>query len=275
VGRGGSGDRAAADDRGLTHAGEVEGAVSYTTPAVFKQALGARLRGGHGDRQGPRSRSETARVRARLAASVHSLWRRRRALERCGARAATRARTIQDIAVRANGEPGTLEELCGAGAIHAGDSLRFLLRADAAQPEMKGDGVIYDSRRFCVEAQLAGKLYGTAFGADIAMCDPIHGVAEELHGSELLAFIGPVVAFDPRETRSAPFWTSSCARDRTRLLCLSSRLSPSRGCRACVPQQGSGCHLGGCMIRWRKMRTGAGAPVAVHCAGERGSAIEA
>jgi hypothetical protein len=178
--------------------------VSYATPAAFKQALEARLRA-----EAAATGRDLARVRLLLVferfvvASVCGVWR-------CGCSQGgvvlelrlARARTTKDIDLRASGEPDNLlEKLREASAIDAGDWLRFLVRPDAAQPEMKGDGVIYDSRRFCVEAQLAGKLYGTAFGADIAMCDPIHGVAEELHGSELLAFHRPSCRV--RSTRDA------------------------------------------------------------------------
>ncbi len=183
--------------------------MSYATPAAFKQALEARLRA---------EASATGRNLAR----VRQLLVFERFLSRVFAAFGdavvlkggvalelrlARARTTKDIDLRASGDPEKLlEKLREAGAIDAGDWLRFLARADATQPEMKGDGVVYDGRRFRVEAQLAGRLYGSAFGVDIAVGDPVHGPAEELHGSDRLAFVGaprPTFRVYSRETHIA------------------------------------------------------------------------
>jgi hypothetical protein len=183
--------------------------VSYATPAAFKQALEARLRA-----EAAATRRDLARVRQllvfeRFLSRVFAAFGDNVVLKGgvvLELRLA-RARTTRDIDLRASGDPEKmLARLREAGALVNGDWLQFLVRPDATHPEMKGEGVVYDGRRFRVEAQLAGRLYGSAFGVDVAMGDPIHGAVEEIHGSDRLAFIGaprPAFRVYPRETHIA------------------------------------------------------------------------
>ncbi|WP_049805094.1 hypothetical protein [Stigmatella aurantiaca] len=69
------------------------------------------------------------------------------------------ARTPQDVDVRLAGSPeGLLEQLQEAGRRDLGDRLRFEV-SDRAEDEahIEGEGLVYEGRRFKVEAQLAGK----------------------------------------------------------------------------------------------------------------------
>jgi hypothetical protein len=135
--------------------------VSYTTPAAFKQALEARLRA-----EAAATRRDLARVRQllvfeRFLSRVFAAFGESVVLEGgvvLELRLA-RARTTRDIDLRASGDPAKiLAKLREACALSHGDWLQFFVRPDAAHPEMKGEGVIYDGRRFRVEAQLAGRL---------------------------------------------------------------------------------------------------------------------
>ncbi len=50
--------------------------------------------------------------------------------------------------------------------------------------------MIYQGRRFRVEAGLAGKIYGAAFGLDVAFAEPLAGKVDVGEGPPWLAFAG-------------------------------------------------------------------------------------
>ena len=64
------------------------------------------------------------------------------------------------------------------------------MRADATHPTIEADGLLYEGQRFRAEARLAGRVYGSAFGVDIAIAEPLVGHPVEIEGSDLLAFVG-------------------------------------------------------------------------------------
>jgi hypothetical protein len=88
--------------------------------------------------------------------------------------------------------PSPLEGCIGAG--------------DTEQPKIQNDGMKYEGLRFRAECRLAGKLYGQAFGVDVAFGDPILGEPETVVADDVLEFAGiapPVVRLYPIETHIA------------------------------------------------------------------------
>lgn len=118
-----------------------------------------------------------------------------------------RARTTRDIDFRLTGSPDeVLERLQEAGRLDLGDFMMFEVRPDAEHPEIQNDGMKYDGMRFRAECKLAGKLYGQAFGVDVAFGDPILGEPEEVIAEDVLAFAGiapPTLRIYPLETHIA------------------------------------------------------------------------
>jgi hypothetical protein len=118
-----------------------------------------------------------------------------------------RARTTRDIDLRVSGSPAALlERLQEAGRLDLGDFMAFEVRSDARHPEIAGPGVQYEGQRFRAECRMAGRLYGQAFGVDVAFGDPIHGAPERVSGDDFLAFAGvpaPELLLYPVETHIA------------------------------------------------------------------------
>jgi Nucleotidyl transferase AbiEii toxin, Type IV TA system len=81
----------------------------------------------------------------------------------------------------------------------------------------------YEGLRFRAECRLAGKLYGQAFGVDVAFGDPILGEPETVAADDVLEFAGiapPVVRLYPIETHIAEklhAYTMPRARPNTRI----------------------------------------------------------
>lgn len=102
-----------------------------------------------------------------------------------------RARTTRDIDLRFVGNPDdVLTRLQAAGRLDLGDYLQFEVAADSRRPEIDGEGMTYQGRRYRAEAQLAAKIYGAPFGIDVAFAEPMHGEPEEFKGSAFLEFAG-------------------------------------------------------------------------------------
>lgn len=102
-----------------------------------------------------------------------------------------RARATKDIDLRMMGNPDeVLEKLQEAGRLDLKDFLQYEVRVDPEHPELLADGLPYEGRRFRAEARLAGKIYGSSFGIDIAFAEPVVGDPDMVSGSELLDFIG-------------------------------------------------------------------------------------
>ena len=80
-----------------------------------------------------------------------------------------RARTTKDIDLRMTGSArNVLERLQAAGRLDLDDFLTFEVQPNAHQADIQNDGMKYDGRRFGAVCKLAGKLYGQAFGVDVA-----------------------------------------------------------------------------------------------------------
>jgi hypothetical protein len=81
----------------------------------------------------------------------------------------------------------------------------------------------YEGLRFRAECRLAGKLYGQAFGVDVAFGDPILGEPETVVADDVLEVAGiapPVVRLYPIETHIAEklhAYTMPRARPNTRI----------------------------------------------------------
>ena len=101
------------------------------------------------------------------------------------------ARATKDLDLRLNGRPDEiLARMQAAGQSDLQDFLTFEVRKDAAHPIIEADGLRYEGLRFRAEARLAGRLYGSVFGVDIAVAEPVVGIAQPIDGSDALAFIG-------------------------------------------------------------------------------------
>lgn len=181
---------------------------TYSSPAAFKQALEQRLR--------TAAKTGTALARKRqLLVFDRFLARIVAAL----GDAATlkgglvlelrieRARTTKDVDLRMIGPPGDLiERLQDAGRRDLGDFMTFEVTPDDDHPEITNDGMQYDGLRFRAVCKLAGKLYGQAFGVDVAFGDPILGEPEVVVARDVLAFAGiapPTLRIYPIETHIA------------------------------------------------------------------------
>lgn len=164
----------------------------YVSPLAFKEALEQRLR--------DRSRSEGR--------SVHRL-RQLLVMERLLARVFTtfdsavlkggmvmelrleRARATKDLDLCLTGRSDQiLTRIQAAGRVDLGDSLNFEVRMNEEHPTIEADGLLYEGQRFYAEARLAGKRYGSPFGIDIALGEPLVGEAQTILGSDALAFVG-------------------------------------------------------------------------------------
>jgi hypothetical protein len=164
----------------------------YTSPLAFKEALEQRLR--------DRSRTEGR--------SVHRL-RQLVVMERLLARVFTafnnavlkggmvmelrldRARATKDLDLRLTGRPDhILACLQAAGRVDLEDYLIFEVQTNDEHPTIEADGLLYDGQRFRAEARLAGRRYGSPFGIDIAIGEPLVGEPQPILGSDALAFVG-------------------------------------------------------------------------------------
>jgi hypothetical protein len=83
-----------------------------------------------------------------------------------------------------------LAKLQEAGRKNLGDFMTFEVVPDDDHPEIQNDGMQYDGLRFRTGCKLAGKLYGQAFGVDVAFGDPILGEPEVVVAEDVLAFAG-------------------------------------------------------------------------------------
>lgn len=118
-----------------------------------------------------------------------------------------RARTTKDIDLRITGDPDSLlSRLQQAGRLDRGDYLTFEVQPDPRHPEIDAEGMVYQGLRFRAQANLAGRIYGGAFGIDAAFAEPLHGEPELLTGSAFLEFAGlapPTIRVYPLETHIA------------------------------------------------------------------------
>lgn len=148
---------------------------SYGTPLAFKAALEARLH-------------ERAATQGRSLNRVRQLLVMERFLARVFPAIGSavlkgglvmelrldRARATKDVDLRVSVRADDLlDRLQAAGRMDLGDFLAFEVRADPSHPTIEADGLRYDGQRFRAEARLAGRTYGSAFGVDIAVGEPL------------------------------------------------------------------------------------------------------
>ena len=84
--------------------------------------------------------------------------------------------------------------------------MTFEVTPDDDHPEIQNDGMPYDGLRFRAECKLAGKLYASRFGVDVAFGDPILGEPDVVVAEDLLSFVGvqpPTLRLYPVETHIA------------------------------------------------------------------------
>ena len=183
-------------------------ARTYSSPQAFKEALEQRLRSASKigvDFARRRQLLVFDRFLARIVAVLRDtvLLKGGLVLEL----RLDRARTTKDIDLRLTGSPETvLADLQEAGRQVLGDFMTFEVRRDTEQPKIQNDGMKYEGLRFRAECRLAGKLYGQAFGVDVAFGDPVFGDPETVIIDDLLASAGigpPVLRLYPVETHIA------------------------------------------------------------------------
>jgi len=118
-----------------------------------------------------------------------------------------RARTTKDVDVRMMGSSDDLlQRLQHAGQLDLGDFMSFEMQPDRRHPDIQNEGMQYDGLRFRAECRLAGKLYGTAFGLDVAFGDPVVGDTEVIPAADTLDFAGiapPEIRLYPIESHLA------------------------------------------------------------------------
>jgi len=166
---------------------------TYETPQAFKMAIETRLR-----EKARASGIDMGRLRQlvvfdRYLARLFTVFRSAIVLK--GGLALEfrleRARTTKDIDLRLMGDPDeALGRLQEAGRLDMKDFLQYEVQVDPENPELLADGLPYEGRRFRAEARLAGKIYGSPFGIDIAFAEPLVGEPETVSGDAFLDFIG-------------------------------------------------------------------------------------
>jgi len=98
-----------------------------------------------------------------------------------------RARTTRDLDLRALGDPDAmLERLRAAGRATRDDYLSFDI---ARAGDISGDGVVYEGRRFKVQASLGGSRFRQAFGLDVAVADVLSRAPDHLPTLDTLGVI--------------------------------------------------------------------------------------
>lgn len=181
--------------------------LRYKTPAAFKVALEDRLKRRAAQRGVMLNRVRQRFVMERFLARVVEVLGPVATLK--GGIALelrlANARSTKDIDLRVVGDPErVLARLQEAAALAPGDHLVFRVEPNAEHPIIEAG--VYEGRRFSVAVTLAGQVYGTRFGVDVGIADPIHDTPDELIGEDYLDFvgIGPVrVAAYPVETHIA------------------------------------------------------------------------
>lgn len=127
-----------------------------------------------------------------------------------------RARTTRDVDIRLSGSSDTLiAELEALGRLDLGDFLSFTIEPDRDHPTIEGDGMVYDGRRFRVQAMLAGKIYAGPFGLDVGFGDVLTELPRPWRGatsSRSRACLAP----DTGSTRASSTSPRSFTRTRSR-----------------------------------------------------------
>jgi hypothetical protein len=181
---------------------------TYASPAAFKQALEQRLRtmsSAGPDFARRRQLLVFDRFLARIVAVLGDAATLKGGLVL--ELRLERARTTKDVDLRFTGSPeDVLSRLQEAARLDLGDYLTFEVGPDEDHPEINNEGMRYEGMRFRAECRLAGKLYGNAFGVDVAFGDPILGAPDVIVADDILDFAGiapPTLRIYPLETHVA------------------------------------------------------------------------
>jgi hypothetical protein len=180
----------------------------YKTAAAFKQGLEQRLRTSSGSGLALARRRQLVvfqRFLARVALEFGD------AVTLKGGLAVEmrieRARTTKDVDLRMMGSPDDmLGKLRAAAQREVNDYMLFVVRPDDRHPTIQNDAMAYDGMRFRAECTLAGKIYGGAFGVDVAFGEPIFGEPDTILTEDTLGFAGiapPILRVYPVETHIA------------------------------------------------------------------------
>jgi predicted nucleotidyltransferase component of viral defense system len=165
--------------------------VTYATPEAFRQALEARIRKASREREQPIARVRQLLVFDRFLARVFAVLGDR-AIVKGGTALElrlARARTTNDIDLRVTGgSSDLLDVLRRACELDCSDFLSFAIDTDPEHPEIEGDGIVYEGRRYRAEARLAGRIYGDRFGVDAGFGDVLTTAVEVHQGTDFLAF---------------------------------------------------------------------------------------
>lgn len=178
---------------------------TYATAAAAKQAIEQRLRSF--SVSSPVNRSRQLLVFDRFLARVSQVFGDAAVLK--GGLALElrlhQARTTKDVDLRLMGSSAdVLANLQRAGRLDLGDFMSFEVKAHPDHPDIQD--VQYDGLRFQARCMLAGKIYGDAFGVDVAFADPILGEPDEIVAGDVLGFMGlepPKLRVYPVETHIA------------------------------------------------------------------------
>jgi hypothetical protein len=166
----------------------------YESPRAFKQALEDRLK-----RRAQETEEDIGRIRQRavferfLARVIAHLGDR--VVLKGGIALQLRlkgARATRDLDLRMSGDPSRLlDDLRRAGQLALdGDFLTFIVEPDPRHPSIEGEGIVYEGRRFRVEATLAGKIFGSRFGVDVGFGDRMTRPPEVLAVGDVFDFAG-------------------------------------------------------------------------------------
>ena len=98
------------------------------------------------------------------------------------------ARATKDIDLNLRGQPESiLERLREAGRLDLNDFLSFEITLDEKSPDIQAEGLRYGGIRFKSQAFLAGKVYGSRYGVDVALAD-FNSQAETIRSPSFLEF---------------------------------------------------------------------------------------
>lgn len=165
----------------------------YRTPQAFRQALEERLRLEASQGVHPLQRLRQLLVFERFWARLAQLENLQAVLKGGVALElrSRQARATKDIDLRVMGSPDRfLDQLEQALKADAGDFMVFHCQPDPHHPVLQAEGLQYGGRRYRAHAEIAGKLFGSAFGVDVAFAEPMVGEPEILTGHPWLSFIG-------------------------------------------------------------------------------------
>jgi hypothetical protein len=102
-----------------------------------------------------------------------------------------RARTTGDIDLRASGVPSDIyKRIRLAGLRELDDFLTFRVEDPAQNETIEGAGVVYEGRRFRVQAILANRPYRNRFGLDVAFGDPMVGLPDKVTAPDAFSLVG-------------------------------------------------------------------------------------